>query len=336
MANRVINEILRQGQGMPRRYVLAALATGKVESNFRNLRYGDADSRGWRQERASLYRNPNNLRQSVARFYREAASLDRGQSAGRLAADVQRPAAQYRGRYAQVMGEAKQILSSGGIVTSGGGGGAPATSALPGALNVAGLLSTLGGGATQSRPTATAPAAPAFSAAAPTPQQYQPVQSDAQPPQRTDYASALQALTSAAAQARQTVTPGTPSLSGGGGGGQASVSGELRELFWNGPGAINYKDGRSVPKGFVSGHTDHVHVAGRQKAMVALGQMAQEMGLHVGENPRFGGVDEGAHVSGSYHGGRRVGRRTLRAIDVSGDARKMQRFAHLVAQSYGY
>lgn len=36
---------------------------------------------------------------------------------------------------------------------------------------------------------------------------------------------------------------------------------QLKELFWNGPGATNIKNGRRVGKGFVSGHTDHVHVA---------------------------------------------------------------------------
>lgn len=35
----------------------------------------------------------------------------------------------------------------------------------------------------------------------------------------------------------------------------------LKELFWNGPGATNIKNGKRVGKGFVSGHTDHVHVA---------------------------------------------------------------------------
>lgn len=38
-------------------------------------------------------------------------------------------------------------------------------------------------------------------------------------------------------------------------------SSSLAELFWNGQGATNLKNGKRVPKGFVSGHTDHVHVA---------------------------------------------------------------------------
>lgn len=36
---------------------------------------------------------------------------------------------------------------------------------------------------------------------------------------------------------------------------------QLEELFWNGSGARNIDNGRRVGRGFVSGHTDHVHVA---------------------------------------------------------------------------
>lgn len=35
----------------------------------------------------------------------------------------------------------------------------------------------------------------------------------------------------------------------------------VAELFWNGSGCVNRKNGARVPCGFVSGHTDHVHVA---------------------------------------------------------------------------
>src|SRR4051794_9302021 len=108
--------IVRIGRrrGEPQRRILAALTTGRVESNFRNLPGGDADSAGWRQERRSLYRNPRNVRASINRFYNEADKLDRGQSVGELAADVQRPAAQYRGRYAQALPEARRILGGRG------------------------------------------------------------------------------------------------------------------------------------------------------------------------------------------------------------------------------
>jgi hypothetical protein len=102
-------------RGVPRKYIKAALEIGKVESNFRNLSYGDADSQGWRQERASIYKNPTNLHASINRVYDEMRQHDRGQRAGLLAADVQRPAAQYRGRYTQVSGEARALLGGGSL-----------------------------------------------------------------------------------------------------------------------------------------------------------------------------------------------------------------------------
>lgn len=44
--------------------------------------------------------------------------------------------------------------------------------------------------------------------------------------------------------------------------------------------------------------------------IVKLGQMAQHLGYHVGENPAFGGVTPGVHVAGSLHN-------SGRAIDVT-------------------
>jgi hypothetical protein len=122
--NPVIAEILRQGRRRPRKQVLAALETGRVESNFSNPSGGDADSAGWRQERASLYADPTNLRASVGRFYNEAAQHDRpGMPAWQLAANVQRPAAQYRTRYRDVRDEAHQLLDTQGRAVGAGSGG---------------------------------------------------------------------------------------------------------------------------------------------------------------------------------------------------------------------
>jgi hypothetical protein len=100
------------------RFLRAALQTGIVESGLRNLSYGDADSQGWRQERSSLYKNPTNVGASVRRFFQEAAQLDRGQPSWQLAADVQRPAAQFRGRYHDVAAQAAKLV--GGSVGSDG------------------------------------------------------------------------------------------------------------------------------------------------------------------------------------------------------------------------
>lgn len=107
----------------------------------------------------------------------------------------------------------------------------------------------------------------------------------------------------------------------------SSGLGPLRELFWQGQGGIDAKNGAKVPQGFVSGHTDHVHVASGPKTVVELGKLAQSMGLRVAENPHFGGVHP-VHVKGSYH-------YKGEAIDVSGDPKKMAHFAATVAHKYG-
>src|SRR5262245_34683951 len=123
---RVLNRILAIGRrvGATPKEIKAAVETGLVESNLRNLPGGDADSAGWRQERASLYKNPTNLDASIRRFFSETAAVrDQYGSSGQLAAAVQRPAAQFRGRYAQRAGEASSLIGGGG----GGGGGGSST-----------------------------------------------------------------------------------------------------------------------------------------------------------------------------------------------------------------
>lgn len=101
----------------------AGIETGIVETHLQNLPGGDADSAGWRQERRSIYKDPTNLDASIRRFYRETAAIKhKYKRAGDLAAAVQRPAAQFRGRYQAVSGQAQALLGGGG----GGGGGAMA------------------------------------------------------------------------------------------------------------------------------------------------------------------------------------------------------------------
>jgi hypothetical protein len=110
--------------------------------------------------------------------------------------------------------------------------------------------------------------------------------------------------------------------------GPVGSPGHISELFWQGRGGIDAKEGKVVPQGFVSGHTDHVHVATPTPAeIVRVGKMAQRMGLHVGEQPHFGPVHR-VHVANSNH-------YANRAIDVSGDPAKMRQFAHTVARHYG-
>lgn len=119
--NKVIREIMRQGRRLPKkvrdRYIAAALETGRVESNFTNVGHGDADSVNWRQERASIYGGDMSVRRSVSRFFDEASKLDKGQASYMLAADVQRPREDLRGRYKDAHGEAMNILGQYGTRT---------------------------------------------------------------------------------------------------------------------------------------------------------------------------------------------------------------------------
>lgn len=98
------------------RYTAAAYETAPVEANWQNPSHGDADSEGWRQERRSLYKDPTNLTHSVDRFFNELAQNDRGQPSYELAADTQRPAAQYRGRYKAEHRNALALLHAGSSV----------------------------------------------------------------------------------------------------------------------------------------------------------------------------------------------------------------------------
>lgn len=118
---RRIAQIARKRGATPKE-IKSAFETGLVESGLRNLAGGDADSQGWRQERASLYKNPRNLDASVNRYFDETGAV-KGKygTAGDLAAAVQRPAAQYRGRYQQRSAEAEALMRQ-----FGGGGSAPA------------------------------------------------------------------------------------------------------------------------------------------------------------------------------------------------------------------
>lgn len=105
-------------------------------------------------------------------------------------------------------------------------------------------------------------------------------------------------------------------------------SGTLLELYWQGPGGINAKNGKRVEQGFVSGHDRHVHVAmANEQQVLRIARLAQSMGLNVGEHPKYGGVAP-VHVKNSNH-------YSNRAIDVTGSPAKLRAFAHRVAQMHG-
>lgn len=97
---------------------LALFEAGIVESGLRNLSYGGADSLGALQERASIYGRGHALNPfaSAMRFLGQAAGLRPWRrSAGQLAAAVQRPAAQFRGRYDLAAGQARRYARGGRV-----------------------------------------------------------------------------------------------------------------------------------------------------------------------------------------------------------------------------
>lgn len=138
----VLRLIRRIGQkrGESEDFIAGNIAVGLVESGLQNLGGGDADSYGYRQQRASIYgRDP--LRRQINNLYDEMHKLDRGQGLANLLADVQRPASQYRGRYGERLSEAYKLLGGGGAAGVGGGlvASAPTTSqqmSQPGESNI--------------------------------------------------------------------------------------------------------------------------------------------------------------------------------------------------------
>jgi hypothetical protein len=125
---RILGLIKAIGQqvGATPKEVKAAIETGIVESNLSNPSGGMDDSAGWRQERASIYKDPTNLSSSIHRFFNETRQVrDKYGTAGALAAAVQRPAAQYRGRYQQHSAEAQGLL--GGVAPSASHAAGPTT-----------------------------------------------------------------------------------------------------------------------------------------------------------------------------------------------------------------
>lgn len=292
-------QIARERGASPR-VIKALLEAEGVESNYRNLNYGDRDSKGILQQRPSQgWGKAGSVEQDVHDFLDRAIKLDKTfkGSSGQLAQAIQRSA--YPGKYAQRSREAQRLLKGGGGVTPTSSG------ATPGLTDA-----SFSGGVDNSKLRQQLKAQYLLDRGNP---------------------DALLSLAAGLQQAQD--VPGTlyykteKSTSGASYGGKKKGQGKLLELFWQGPGGINAKDGKKVPQGFVSGHTDHVHVAAGPHTVVELGKLAEKMGLRVGENPHFGRVNP-VHVQDSYH-------YKGEAIDVSGRPDRMAKYARKVAQMYG-
>lgn len=99
---------------------LAAVLTIGAEANYGNPDHGDRDSLGAFQQRASWGSSTSRLDPyaSAERFYDRAKQLRQTKqygNAGDLAADIQQPAAQYRGRYNAQRPIASAILKQLGV-----------------------------------------------------------------------------------------------------------------------------------------------------------------------------------------------------------------------------
>lgn len=102
---------------------------------------------------------------------------------------------------------------------------------------------------------------------------------------------------------------------------------QLLEMFYNGPGGVNVDNGKRVPRGFVDGHAEHVHVASGPKTILQIAKLAQDMGLAVRELAPYDKVDP-VHTANSYH-------YSNQAADISGDPRVMAQFSRRVARMFG-
>jgi hypothetical protein len=89
---------------------LALIEAGIVESNLRNLPYGDRDSLGFLQQRLSQgWRCPRNITCAAWDFVRRAIPIEHDYpTAGALAQAVQRSA--FPDRYDRAEGRARQVL----------------------------------------------------------------------------------------------------------------------------------------------------------------------------------------------------------------------------------
>jgi hypothetical protein len=298
-----------KARGASPRVLKAMVETMAVESNYQHLDYGDRDSvgafqqrpsQGWGSASDSLEKDTNDFLDRAI----PANKRFRG-SAGQLAQSVQRSA--FPARYDERGGEASQILAS----YKGGGSKAPqrgsqpaqqqyTTQTTPGTDN-SGLRRQLVGDFLQQggvrNSSAVLGLAASYGQAADVP--------------------GTSTRVPVAGQQPKVSRPKKASSTG-------PIGGELKELFYNGPGGVNVDNGQTVPKGFVSGHTDHVHVAAGPRTVVSLGKLAQRMGLTVRENKHFDPVDP-VHTEGSYH-------YRDQAIDVSGDPKKMAAYSRRVAR----
>jgi hypothetical protein len=113
-----VKKILATGKAMgaTKKEQVSAVETGLVESNLSNPTGGEGTSAGWRQEIDTYgsVAKRTNVKGAAKRYFSETAAMGRGKgtTAGELAANVQRPAEEYRGRYDENRTQAQQVTKA--------------------------------------------------------------------------------------------------------------------------------------------------------------------------------------------------------------------------------
>lgn len=111
----------------------------------------------------------------------------------------------------------------------------------------------------------------------------------------------------------------------------------VREAFYDPLGSWDISSGTGGFGGAIGKHDTHVHVSvDDAESAILLINVAQRMGMRVGENPYTDPNMDGAHVSDSYHyrffPGRYNGKKLGEGMDVTGTPTQMATFYKYVTQ----
>lgn len=191
----------------------ALFEAGIVESGLQNLNHGDRDSLGPLQQRPSQgWANARDPYKGALDFLSQAMQLDKSGkygTAGALAAAVQRPAAQFRGRYQGQSSAAQQLLGGSAATQAAGTGSATSGTTLDyGDQGSAVALLTALQGQQQRVPTSSIPLqAPSFAAGPKLPNGAGTIPTSGGPAPRPDISNLL-AVAAAAAGSGGGVTQG--------------------------------------------------------------------------------------------------------------------------------
>jgi hypothetical protein len=312
--------LTRRDRPKTRKSLLEAMA---VEANFRHIPYGHSSSQGVLQQRPDMGWGPyipgvKGVRQDIGDYLSRARRLMREGFAGtpgQLAQAVQRSA--FPERYDQRAGEVNSILRR-HLSFQGGSSGTtmkandevhykPVQSPRKAASNFMLDQLRVAGGDPQALNSAPMLSAMMASSEGPV----------------TEYEPTPGHVTETTAPVGRGAT--APKFRGGGG-----IGGGIEELFYDPLGAIDNNTNIKA----IGGHGSHVHFSARNVGQIkgAIAR-AKRLGLRVSENPAVDPVDP-VHTKGSFHYQKFPGTKYGRAIDVSGNSKRMAAFYRWVERQY--